>query len=489
LAGSAGGITIGGTPVTGDVIKLTFASSNPNVVISSPGYVSTTVTAGETTAQIASALATAITNFNITANVCNPATLVCDGSTTLVESGVKVEANAGSYGGVGSSSVRLHFPGGSSTNGITASLSGGLLTVTGAGSGLPLYPGGVVTLSGAGTALNTYTMITADGTGSGGTGTYYVNNTSQIVSTEAMNVNYGWGINVAFSCTGTCTETGTVLNPTNIYANVTIGDLVYPAEYAGTVAGNVLAGNAVAEYASGSLLDDIVIGAFSFQNPTNDSHVICIGYSICNNMASGSGASENLVIGDRAATAISTGLNETVVGSGQQNDNCITTGSLNMELGAGACVQSPTASNQFSIANSIFATGASFRGAGVSPARVGIGTMAPNAAFTIGNAGGGIDDGHIGFLPSTFLTASALSGCGTSPSISATAGDAHGTITEGTTATGCVMTFATAYATAPDCVLSSPSGNAFTSYSASTTALTIVNASASGDKFTYVCEQ
>lgn len=82
-----------------------------------------------------------------------------------------------------------------------------------------------------------------------------------------------------------------------------------------------------------------------------------------------------------------------------------------------------------------------------------------------------------------------LSACGGTPSVNTQATDAKGTITEGTTATGCVATFATAYATAPDCVVSSPSGSAFTSYSVSTTALTIVNASASGNKYSYVCVQ
>jgi hypothetical protein len=98
-------------------------------------------------------------------------------------------------------------------------------------------------------------------------------------------------------------------------------------------------------------------------------------------------------------------------------------------------------------------------------------------------------NGHLISNLTTFVTASALSSCGTSPSISATATDIKGTITEGTTATGCTLTFLVAYASAPDCVISSPTGNTPTSYSTSTTALTIVNASATGDKFTYHCIQ
>ncbi len=99
-----------------------------------------------------------------------------------------------------------------------------------------------------------------------------------------------------------------------------------------------------------------------------------------------------------------------------------------------------------------------------------------------------LSKGHL-WSASTNVTSSALSGCGTSPAINASATDTKGTITEGTTATGCVLTFLVAYTVAPDCVISSPTGNTPTSYSTSTTALTIVNISATGDKFTYHCIQ
>jgi len=94
--------------------------------------------------------------------------------------------------------------------------------------------------------------------------------------------------------------------------------------------------------------------------------------------------------------------------------------------------------------------------------------------------------GHLAFTGA----APTLSSCGSgSPALDATASDNAGTITEGTTATGCTATFAVAFATPPHCIVSSPSGSAFASYSTSTTALTIVNASATGDRFTYHCTQ
>lgn len=81
-----------------------------------------------------------------------------------------------------------------------------------------------------------------------------------------------------------------------------------------------------------------------------------------------------------------------------------------------------------------------------------------------------------------------VSGCGSgSPALDANATDFSGTITEGTTATGCVLTFSSAKNTTPHCTLTSPNSTAFSSYSVSTTALTIVNSSASGNQYTYVC--
>ena len=97
--------------------------------------------------------------------------------------------------------------------------------------------------------------------------------------------------------------------------------------------------------------------------------------------------------------------------------------------------------------------------------------------------------GHFLSTSGGYLTSSALSGCGTTPAISGRATDFKGTITEGTTATGCVLTFAVAYATAPDCTVTSPTGSTFTSYTVTTTTLTLVNVSATGNQYTYHCIQ
>jgi hypothetical protein len=81
-----------------------------------------------------------------------------------------------------------------------------------------------------------------------------------------------------------------------------------------------------------------------------------------------------------------------------------------------------------------------------------------------------------------------LSSCGGgSPAI--TGSNLAGTVTTGTTATGCVITFAQGgFATAPSCVLSPASGVlASFSYTISTTAITVTQTSSSGNTITYVC--
>lgn len=82
----------------------------------------------------------------------------------------------------------------------------------------------------------------------------------------------------------------------------------------------------------------------------------------------------------------------------------------------------------------------------------------------------------------------ALSSCGTgSPAISGT--DTAGTVTTGTNATGCVITFSTAFNAVPYCVATSQVAPATSTpaYSVSATALTLVQASQSGNKWDYLC--
>ncbi len=81
-----------------------------------------------------------------------------------------------------------------------------------------------------------------------------------------------------------------------------------------------------------------------------------------------------------------------------------------------------------------------------------------------------------------------LTSCGTgSPAVTGT--NSAGIITIGTSATGCVATFATAYVTTPVCTVVSETAPATTTpaYSVSSTAITIVQTSTSGNKYDYIC--
>lgn len=81
-----------------------------------------------------------------------------------------------------------------------------------------------------------------------------------------------------------------------------------------------------------------------------------------------------------------------------------------------------------------------------------------------------------------------ISGC-TGCTLDATASATSGTITEGTTQTGFVLTFATAFLTAPHCLVTSPTGHAFISYTVLTTSLAVVNGAQTGSKYTWACLQ
>lgn len=81
-----------------------------------------------------------------------------------------------------------------------------------------------------------------------------------------------------------------------------------------------------------------------------------------------------------------------------------------------------------------------------------------------------------------------LTSCGSgSPAVTGT--DYAFTVTQGTTATGCVATFAQAFTTAPVCVAVNQTapGTSTPAYTVSTTAVTLVTASTSGEVWNVIC--
>lgn len=99
----------------------------------------------------------------------------------------------------------------------------------------------------------------------------------------------------------------------------------------------------------------------------------------------------------------------------------------------------------------------------------------------------GSGSGTPSHLASGQTTAPALTSCGTgSPSISGS--DTAGTVTMGTNATGCTITFNVAYTTAPHCTVTwRATPLASQSYTVSASALTLTQTSTSGNLADYTC--
>jgi hypothetical protein len=81
-----------------------------------------------------------------------------------------------------------------------------------------------------------------------------------------------------------------------------------------------------------------------------------------------------------------------------------------------------------------------------------------------------------------------LSACGTSPSIDANATDNAGTVTVGSAATGCVITFAAGYSTFNHCRVTSESAISGLTYSYTKTAITVSASVLGGDLVDYNCD-
>lgn len=90
--------------------------------------------------------------------------------------------------------------------------------------------------------------------------------------------------------------------------------------------------------------------------------------------------------------------------------------------------------------------------------------------------------------PPTGTAAPVATSCGTGPAVVGT--DSSGKVTMGTASpTGCVITFATAFATAPNCVVTwAATPLASQSYAVSTSAITLTQTATSSNVAYWVCE-
>lgn len=85
-------------------------------------------------------------------------------------------------------------------------------------------------------------------------------------------------------------------------------------------------------------------------------------------------------------------------------------------------------------------------------------------------------------------SAPAVSACGTSPAIDANATDSSGTVTVGSVATSCTVTFANAYTSFNHCRITSQSAISGLAYTYTKTAITVTASVLGGDAFDYSCD-
>lgn len=227
---------------------------------------------------------------------------------------------------------------------------------------------------------------------------------------------------------------------------------------------------------------------------------ICWGYLTCMNMQTDV---QSNVIGNSAGTSLNGGFSNNVLGYNCLNasvtpnqgvviGDCQFTGSVVYTasnfviIGANSELASTSGGGQLVVQNAIYGLGNGSNQTTISTGEIGLYTKTPNASLTVGDAGGAATKGmHIGFLATAKPAISGCTGC----TLDATASDVAGILSEGTAQTGFVLTFEVPFATPPHCTISSPTGHQFTSYSATYTTLTVVNASQGGSQYTYECLQ
>lgn len=267
---------------------------------------------------------------------------------------------------------------------------------------------------------------------------------------------------------------GVGVNGTSTYANVTL--LGYAAGRALTTANGVTLIGSSAGIALTSGANNTFVGLSAGAAATTANKSVFVGDSA--GLVNISGF-QNTLIGSSAGHALTgssctmigytagnlvTGNNNTILGN-QVASTTLTTGTGNILIGTSSSVDTPatSTSNYLNIGGVIV-------GNGINTANTS--TISVPGTLTLG--------GHLRGISGTAPT------IGAGGSLDANASDVAGTVTGGTASTGWTITWGTAYAVTPHVVVSSPNGSFFTSYTASTSGLTLVNLSATGAIFTYI---
>jgi hypothetical protein len=250
-------------------------------------------------------------------------------------------------------------------------------------------------------------------------------------------------------------------------SNTAVGNLALTAN--DTANNSVAVGNAALQITMAG--GNTAVGAYAGEFISTGLNNTCIGEGAC---ASSSDTpitgNSNTAIGNSAGMGMQgAASNNTLLGSSAGNS--ITTGSSNLILG-------------YNVGNTTLSTGTGNILLGTSSS-----VDTPSSGTTNYLDIGGFIRGDVskGILMLSGPSLAAPTSCGTGPSLSTGATDTHGTVTEGTSATGCTIAWAHTHTNTPDCVVSSPTGQVLTNYTASVTNLIIAHSSASSQKVSWIC--
>lgn len=472
LKGNAAAIFVTGTPRTGDAIPIIF--TDPNLAGGATTVTYTVLSSDTTNSILSASIATAIANASIAGTLADNISADNDQVRNPGVVGVTHSGNSTIAGGnSGTMAVTIGTITPSSptevltvTNGATGSSN----TMTGAFAGQCLGCSTANGNNGTGSAALTY-MTTAqfnncDGIGSCAVTTGHDNN---VMGSNAL-INIVSGVSLTAGASDNeliGSKCGTTLvNDTGVHGdeNIEIGDCQTGGGYITTGAANLEIGlSAKVPTITANFQMSIQNAIYGVSNSGTGTTVStgCIGFYFTTCSSAGNGFAVDDALNLRVQTSF-------VLGSGSFP---------NMVAGEMGWVKqtAPAAGpGIISVANEIYTCGA----AAGTLRKIAFGGTSNVPNVIIDNIGGG----------NTGCTANNPTITAGTATLDASANDLGGLVTEAAAQTGFTLTWTGGVTknTTPHCVLSSPSGLVLTSYTVSTTALTVVNAS-TGGTMAYVC--
>jgi hypothetical protein len=273
--------------------------------------------------------------------------------------------------------------------------------------------------------------------------------------------------------------------------------------------------------------DNVAVGYKALTLTTSGNQNVALGFQAARGITTGA---QNVVIGQNAGNGVSAifqdGIGNVLLGAfagdalvNSETDNILIgikaghemagTNAGNIEIGPGTEFPTATVSHGLNIGNVLYGKNmGDTTGSGLfsTNGSIGVSTSTPWGKLSI-NANSGDTFGLVFEIASSTATATTtlfsvtntghiiasstnpvLSSCGTSPTMKGD--DTHGTVTVGSVATGCTITFQIPYSATPECVVQNQTGSVTNTfgYTLSSTAITVTETALGGDILNYQCE-